>query len=72
MFYSLILQDLLKVVSLGREEYGDSWHAKREKLLMVYGAALASNCKRLIQMLQVMLCFILLQNVLTLMVRLLA
>lgn len=51
--YSIVLQDLLKVVSLGWEGYGDSWHAKRENLLMIYGAALASNCRRLIQMLQV-------------------
>lgn len=52
--YRIILLDLLKVVSLGREGYGDSWHAKREKLLMIYGAALASNCRRLSQMLQVL------------------
>ena len=53
--YSIVLQDLLKVVSIGWEGYGDSWHAKREKLLMIYGGAVASNCRRLVQMLQVIL-----------------
>ncbi|POO03776.1 hypothetical protein TorRG33x02_000800 [Trema orientale] len=52
--YRILLQDLLKVVSLGCGGYGDSWRAKRENLLMIYGAALASNCRRLIQMLQVL------------------
>ncbi|XP_030492459.2 uncharacterized protein LOC115708351 isoform X1 [Cannabis sativa] len=52
--YRIVLQDLLKVVSLGWEEYGDSWHINKEKLLIIYGAALASNCRFLIQMLQVL------------------
>ncbi|KAL5558300.1 hypothetical protein UlMin_034511 [Ulmus minor] len=50
--YRTVLQDLLKLVSVGREGYGDSWHAMREQLLMIYSAALASSCRRLMQIIQ--------------------
>lgn len=50
-----MLHDLLKMVSLGREGYGDSWSAMREKLLLIYVASLSSNCRHLIQIIQVML-----------------
>ena len=50
----MVLQDLLKMVSSGKEGYGDSWRDMREKLLGIYGAALASSCGRLVEMIQVM------------------
>lgn len=54
-FYSMALQDLLKMVSSGKEGYGDSWCDMREKLLQIYSAALASNCGHLVEVIQVML-----------------
>lgn len=58
IFYSSVLHDLLKKVSLGREGYGDSWGAMLEKLLLIYVASLSSNCRFLIQIIQVMLFFL--------------
>ncbi|KAF3446015.1 hypothetical protein FNV43_RR11193 [Rhamnella rubrinervis] len=52
--YRVVLLDLLKMVSAGREGYGDSWQAMREKLLLICGASLSSNCRKLIQMIQVL------------------
>lgn len=54
-FDSIALQDLLKMVSSGKEGYGDSWCDMREKLLQIYSAALASNCGHLVEVIQVML-----------------
>jgi zinc finger FYVE domain-containing protein 26 len=49
----MVLQDLIGSVSSRREGFGDSWHAVREKLLWIYGEALSSNCRDLVQMIQV-------------------
>ncbi|XP_015874187.3 uncharacterized protein LOC107411162 isoform X1 [Ziziphus jujuba] len=61
--YRLVLHDLLKMVSLGREGYGDSWSAMREKLLLIYVASLSSNCRHLIQIIQVLQDELLLQEI---------
>lgn len=50
--YRMVLQDLIGSVSSRREGFGDSWHAVREKLLWIYGEALSSNCRDLVQMIQ--------------------
>ncbi|XP_028950379.2 uncharacterized protein [Malus domestica] len=52
--YRMVLQDLLKMVSSGKEGYGDSWRDMREKLLGIYGAALASSSGRLVEMIHVL------------------
>ncbi|XP_062022257.1 uncharacterized protein LOC133738693 isoform X1 [Rosa rugosa] len=52
--YRIALQDLLKMVSSGKEGYGDSWRDMREILLQIYSAALASNSGHLVQMIQVL------------------
>ncbi|KAL7164390.1 hypothetical protein ACSBR2_040325 [Camellia fascicularis] len=51
--YRMVLQDLLKRVLSRKAEYGDNWLAMRDKLLLIYGEALSSNCIRLVQMIQV-------------------
>ncbi|KAL2517677.1 hypothetical protein Adt_13924 [Abeliophyllum distichum] len=51
--YSMVLQDLLKKVSSGKANYGDTWLAMRTKVLLVYAEALSSHCTRLAQMIQV-------------------
>lgn len=51
--YRTVLQDLLQRVLTGRERFGDTWHAMREKLLLIYGEALCSNHTFLVQMIQV-------------------
>ncbi|KAH7856318.1 hypothetical protein Vadar_001014 [Vaccinium darrowii] len=48
----LVLQDLLKRVLSTKNEYGDTWLAMRNKLLLIYGEALSSNCTNLVQMIQ--------------------
>ncbi|VVA15000.1 Hypothetical predicted protein [Prunus dulcis] len=50
--YRMVLQDLLKMVSSGKEGYGDSWRNMREKLLWIYSTAIASNCGHLVEMIQ--------------------
>ncbi|XP_004303436.1 PREDICTED: uncharacterized protein LOC101291736 [Fragaria vesca subsp. vesca] len=52
--YRIALQDLFKMVSSGKEGYGDSWRDMREKLLQIYSAALASSCGHLVKMIQVL------------------
>ncbi|KAK9273852.1 hypothetical protein L1049_018664 [Liquidambar formosana] len=51
--YRTVLQDLLQRVLSGRERFGETWHAMQEKLLMIYGEAVCSNCTPLVQMIQV-------------------
>ncbi|CAI9784832.1 unnamed protein product [Fraxinus pennsylvanica] len=51
--YSMILQDLLKKFSSGKADYGNTWHAMRAKVFLVYSEALSSNCTRLVLMIQV-------------------
>ncbi|CAL5321406.1 unnamed protein product [Camellia sinensis] len=41
-------RDLLKRVLSRKAEYGDNWLAMRDKLLLIYGEALSSNCIRLV------------------------
>lgn len=53
----MVLQDLLKRVLSGKDEYGDNWLAMRHKLLSIYGEALSSTCTRLVQMIQVVIFF---------------
>ncbi|KAH7851873.1 hypothetical protein Vadar_017657 [Vaccinium darrowii] len=45
---------LLKRVLSTKNEYGDTWLAMRNKLLLIYGEALSSNCTNLVQMIQVL------------------
>ncbi|KAJ0091657.1 hypothetical protein Patl1_12854 [Pistacia atlantica] len=51
--YRMVLEDLLKRVLSKREEFGDTRHAMKEKLLLIYREALSSNCRHLVQLIQV-------------------
>ncbi|XP_030947314.1 uncharacterized protein LOC115971497 isoform X2 [Quercus lobata] len=51
--YRMVLQDLIRSVSSRKGIFGDSWQAMREKFLGIYGEALSSNCRDLVQMIQV-------------------
>lgn len=51
--HSMVLQDLIRSVSSRKGIFGDSWQAMREKFLGIYGEALSSNCRDLVQMIQV-------------------
>ncbi|EOY29640.1 Zinc finger FYVE domain-containing protein 26 isoform 2 [Theobroma cacao] len=51
--YRTLLQDLLKRVLLEMERFGGSRHSTEEKLLRIYGESLSSNCRHLVQMIQV-------------------
>lgn len=59
MSYSMVLQDLLKRVLFGRGGFGEAWHSLREKLLLIYEEALSSNCTQLVQLIEVVVCFVL-------------
>ncbi|KAG5562644.1 hypothetical protein RHGRI_005388 [Rhododendron griersonianum] len=50
--YRMVFQDLLKRVLSTKTVYGDTWLAMRDKLLLIYGEALSSNCTNLVQMIQ--------------------
>ncbi|KAL3819038.1 hypothetical protein ACJIZ3_004943 [Penstemon smallii] len=50
--YRMRLQDLLKGVLSGKDDYGDTSFAMRKKLFSIYAEALSSHCTRLVQMLQ--------------------
>lgn len=54
-FDSMGLENLLKRVLSKREEFGDTWYAMQEKLLMIYREALSSDCRHLVQLIQVIL-----------------
>lgn len=54
----MVLQSLLRKVLPGKVDYGDTWFAMREKLLLVYQEAISSRCTRLVQMIQVLLIFL--------------
>ncbi|KAM7490346.1 hypothetical protein LguiA_033267 [Lonicera macranthoides] len=51
--YRMVLRDLLKRVLSGKDKYGETWSAMRNKLLLIYAEALSSDCKHLVQMIQV-------------------
>ncbi|KAJ6915056.1 hypothetical protein NC651_017130 [Populus alba x Populus x berolinensis] len=51
--YRIVLQDLLVRVLSTRKGYGTSWHVMQEKLLRIYEEALSSNCRHLVEMIQV-------------------
>ncbi|KAJ9183451.1 hypothetical protein P3X46_007302 [Hevea brasiliensis] len=51
--YRTVLQDLLVRVLSRRERYGVSWHVMQEKLLCIYGEALSSNCRQIVEIIQV-------------------
>ncbi|XP_034920616.1 uncharacterized protein [Populus alba] len=51
--YRIVLQDLLLRVLSTRKGYGTSWHVMQEKLLRIYEEALSSNCRHLVEMIQV-------------------
>lgn len=53
----VVLHDLLNGIMSKREGYGASWHLMQQKLLSIYGEALSSNCRSLVQMIQVVLFF---------------
>lgn len=53
VYYSTVLEDLLKRVFSKRKEYADTWLAMQEKLLLIYTEALSSNCIILVKMIQV-------------------
>ncbi|XP_028804667.1 uncharacterized protein LOC114759626 [Neltuma alba] len=50
--YRIVLKDLFKSVLSRSENFGDSWNAMRDQLLMIYGEALSSDCGDIIQMIQ--------------------
>uniref|UniRef100_A0A1J3CB32 ZFYVE26-like TPR repeats domain-containing protein n=1 Tax=Noccaea caerulescens TaxID=107243 RepID=A0A1J3CB32_NOCCA len=50
--YHAVLKALLSRVMEKKDEYGDSWHMVRQKLLFIYKEALSSNCGDLVQMIQ--------------------
>lgn len=52
--YRMVMQSLLRKVLPGKVDYGDSWFAMREKLLLVYQEAISSRCTRLVQMIQLL------------------
>ncbi|XP_010249786.1 PREDICTED: uncharacterized protein LOC104592245 [Nelumbo nucifera] len=51
--YRLCLQDLMKRIWSGRNGFGANWHAIREKMLLVFGEALSSNCTQVVRMIQI-------------------
>ncbi|XVE97525.1 hypothetical protein REPUB_Repub03eG0027100 [Reevesia pubescens] len=51
--YRTLLQDLIKRVLSEKERFGVSRHLTEEKLLRIYGEALSSNSRHLVQMIQV-------------------
>ncbi|XVE53696.1 hypothetical protein DITRI_Ditri03aG0023300 [Diplodiscus trichospermus] len=51
--YRTLLQDLLKRVLSEKERFQGSQCSTEEKLLWIYGEALSSNCRHLVQMIQV-------------------
>ncbi|KAK1551145.1 hypothetical protein Q3G72_031043 [Acer saccharum] len=51
--YRMVMEDLLKRVLAKREGFVDYWHAMQEKMLSIYREALSSNCRHLVQMIQV-------------------
>ncbi|TYH69442.1 hypothetical protein ES332_D05G056100v1 [Gossypium tomentosum] len=51
--YRTLLRDLLKRVLSEKERFGVSRHSTEEKLLQINGEALSSNCRHLVQMIQV-------------------
>uniref|UniRef100_A0A2P2L9N6 Uncharacterized protein LOC105638290 n=1 Tax=Rhizophora mucronata TaxID=61149 RepID=A0A2P2L9N6_RHIMU len=51
--YVLVLQDLLVRILSKRAGYGDTWHAIQEKLLHIYGEALSSNCRQLVERIEI-------------------
>ncbi|KAF5743274.1 Zinc finger FYVE domain-containing protein 26 isoform 3 [Tripterygium wilfordii] len=50
--YRTVLHDLLKRVLSRRERFGDSWTGMREKMMRIYGEALSSSCRHLVEMIQ--------------------
>ena len=58
IFNSMVLRDLLKRVLSGKDKYGETWLAMRNKLLLIYAEALSSDCTRLVQMIQVVMMFL--------------
>ncbi|XP_065850998.1 uncharacterized protein [Euphorbia lathyris] len=50
--YRTVLQDLLERVLSRRKGYGDSWHFMQERLMSIYGEALSSNCRQLVEIIQ--------------------
>ncbi|CAA0838536.1 Unknown protein [Striga hermonthica] len=61
--YRTVLQDLLKKVLSGMYDYGDTAHAIRNKVLLIYTEALSSRCARLAQILQLIQDYLLLQDI---------
>ncbi|KAJ4959547.1 hypothetical protein NE237_026658 [Protea cynaroides] len=51
--YKITLQVLIKAIYSGGNGFGDAWNAAREKMLLIFGEALSSNCTKLVQMFQV-------------------
>ncbi|XP_054798123.1 uncharacterized protein LOC129303101 isoform X2 [Prosopis cineraria] len=49
---STVLKDLMKSVLSRSEKFDDSWNAMRDLLLVIYGEALSSDCRDIIQMIQ--------------------
>lgn len=51
--FSTVLEDLLRKIMSRREGFGEARHVMREILLKIYEEALSSNCKHMVQMIQV-------------------
>ncbi|GMI81443.1 hypothetical protein like AT2G25730 [Hibiscus trionum] len=51
--YRSLLQDLLKRVLSEKEIFGESWPSREEKMLRIYEESLSSNCRHLVQIIQV-------------------
>lgn len=53
VFCSIVLKDLVKSILSRSENFGDSWNAMRDQLLVIYREALSSDCGDIIQIIQV-------------------
>ncbi|OWM83452.1 uncharacterized protein LOC116206226 [Punica granatum] len=60
---SMVFRDLVKMILSGKEGFGDSWNAVREKLLWMYKEALSSDSARLVQMIELIQDELLLEDI---------
>lgn len=49
----MALRDLIKIMWVERDGFGDTWHLIRKQMLAVYGEALSASCTQLVHMVQV-------------------
>ncbi|XP_031374174.1 uncharacterized protein LOC116188838 isoform X3 [Punica granatum] len=61
--YRTVFRDLVKMILSGKEGFGDSWHAVREKLFWMYREALSPDSTRLVQMIELIQDELLLEDI---------